>query len=41
MPVWSSLLTNKRTPETPRSREVPSDNHSKRQESLAAAKSLA
>ena len=41
MPVWSSLLTNKRAPETPRSREVPSDNHSKRQKSLAAAKSLA
>ena len=41
MPVWSSLLTNKRTPKTPRSREVPTDNHSKRQESPAAAKSLA
>ena len=25
MPVWSSLLTYKRTPKTPRSREIPSD----------------
>ena len=38
MLVWSSLLTNKRTPKKPKSREVPTDNHSKRQESLAAAK---